>query len=514
LSAKLLYEDVKKCVESHGCLLLSKEYIDIKTKILVRGICGHEYLVNFSNFKSQEQYVCPDCGNKQQHIEHRLSYDYVYNYIKDHGGILLSKEYVGNSQKLEIKFSCGHIDERTFAKFKESSYICARCAGKKLYTLEEIKEICDKNGYILHEDIYKNCKTYMKFSDNEGYLYSLTFDFIMNNILDRGCPPAKFGKGNPFTKENIINYLRLNCPNLHLSQDEVYKSGFDRMNFYDNEGFKYYIAMTPLICGLEDGCFPRYVDKSNKYSIENIVHWIEINNKPFKMVDGQVYKGARSPLYFKCGKCPVEELPFKSNWVNIFKGTLCNYCNNTYIGKCNNLLYRYPDISLEWDYEKNYPKRPEDISPHTSVKYWWKCEDCGCSYLMAGSKKCGNEPRGCPVCNESNMEKRIRKTLSKNKINFISQKRFDDCRDISSLPFDFYLPDYNLACEAQGLQHTVIVPHFGGEEGFIKRQYHDQIKRDYCKNNNIRLLEISYLDYKNIEKILEEALCLFERKEA
>ena len=37
---------------------------------------------------------------------------------------------------------------------------------------------------------------------------------------------------------------------------------------------------------------------------------------------------------------------------------------------------------------------------------------------------------------------------------------------------------------------------------FELQQKHDQIKRDYCKNNGIKLLEITYKD--NIEKVLTE----------
>lgn len=33
------------------------------------------------------------------------------------------------------------------------------------------------------------------------------------------------------------------------------------------------------------------------------------------------------------------------------------------------------------------------------------------------------------------------------------QKRFADCRTKVSLPFDFYLPSYNLIIEADGNQH-------------------------------------------------------------
>ena len=34
----------------------------------------------------------------------------------------------------------------------------------------------------------------------------------------------------------------------------------------------------------------------------------------------------------------------------------------------------------------------------------------------------------------------------------------------------------------------------------------DNIKTEYCKNNNIKLLRIPYYDFNNIEKILEKIL--------
>lgn len=33
---------------------------------------------------------------------------------------------------------------------------------------------------------------------------------------------------------------------------------------------------------------------------------------------------------------------------------------------------------------------------------------------------------------------------------------------------------------------------FGGDEGYKRRQENDRIKRDYCKSNNIKLIEIPY----------------------
>ena len=50
-------------------------------------------------------------------------------------------------------------------------------------------------------------------------------------------------------------------------------------------------------------------------------------------------------------------------------------------------------------------------------------------------------------------ESRINSYLLRKNIEFVWQKRFKDCRDKNTLPFDFYLPKYNLIVESDGEQH-------------------------------------------------------------
>jgi hypothetical protein len=122
--------------------------------------------------------------------------------------------------------------------------------------------------------------------------------------------------------------------------------------------------------------------------------------------------------------------------------------------------------------------------------------------LLHRCKKCGNEwdakpchtmrGHGCLVCNESHGERNISQWLDDNHIEYIQQYRFEDCRDKYSLPFDFYLPQYNICIEYNGRQHYESVDFFGGEDAFKIRQQHDNIKKNYCQNNGINLLCISY----------------------
>jgi very-short-patch-repair endonuclease len=107
---------------------------------------------------------------------------------------------------------------------------------------------------------------------------------------------------------------------------------------------------------------------------------------------------------------------------------------------------------------------------------------------------------GCPKCNESKGEKKIRKYLIDNKIEFENQKKFYDCKYISSLRFDFYLPKLNICIEYDGEQHFILKKYWGGEKEFKKIQKRDKIKNQYCKKNHINLLRIKY-DENILEKL-------------
>lgn len=98
---------------------------------------------------------------------------------------------------------------------------------------------------------------------------------------------------------------------------------------------------------------------------------------------------------------------------------------------------------------------------------------------------------GCPTCNQSKGEKLIHDLLLKRQINFIPQHKFKDCKHINLLPFDFYLPDYNICIEYHGEQHFKPVKHFGGEKYFRVIKKRDKIKEEYCLNNNIQLIIVS-----------------------
>jgi len=114
---------------------------------------------------------------------------------------------------------------------------------------------------------------------------------------------------------------------------------------------------------------------------------------------------------------------------------------------------------------------------------------------------------GCPICNSSVGENKVAEILECNNITYIRQARFKNCRLEQPLRFDFYLPSYNICIEYQGEQHYFPVNFRGkGYKNFVRDfelgQKRDNIKREYCKENNILLIEVPYWEKDNIENYL------------
>ena len=70
---------------------------------------------------------------------------------------------------------------------------------------------------------------------------------------------------------------------------------------------------------------------------------------------------------------------------------------------------------------------------------------------------------------------------------------------------DFYLPDCNTVIEFDGAQHFVPSDYFG-VDAFNKTVEHDNIKNNYCSDNEIRLIRIPYWEINNINNILDKEL--------
>lgn len=111
---------------------------------------------------------------------------------------------------------------------------------------------------------------------------------------------------------------------------------------------------------------------------------------------------------------------------------------------------------------------------------------------------------GCPRCRESKGKRKVAQILDDMKMEYTQQQTFENCIYKAPLKFDFYIPLLRLCIEYNGKQHYKSVPHFGGDEALEQQIIKDNIKKDYCRNNDMSLFIISYrVPFDKIEKFIK-----------
>lgn len=135
--------------------------------------------------------------------------------------------------------------------------------------------------------------------------------------------------------------------------------------------------------------------------------------------------------------------------------------------------------------------------------YRCKC-DCGNEIIVPSSSLTTEHTNSCG-CLLSYYNMYIDVLLDK--LNVIHKSEYSVDIQGHKLRFDFYLPDYNLFIEYDGEQHYKPVNYGYNDEEKAQRKFevvqkYDQLKNEYCKQNNINLLRIPYWDKQNIEKII------------
>ena len=137
------------------------------------------------------------------------------------------------------------------------------------------------------------------------------------------------------------------------------------------------------------------------------------------------------------------------------------------------------------------------------------CSEHGDFLQEPNAHLCG---QGCPMCNLSKGELEISRVLDELRVRYEKQYRFSDCRNAKPLPFDFYLPDFNLCIEYDGEGHfrpvcfKTRMSKKKANKAFQKIKKHDKIKEAYCLTRHIGLLRIPYTQYSNIEPLVRSTL--------
>lgn len=126
---------------------------------------------------------------------------------------------------------------------------------------------------------------------------------------------------------------------------------------------------------------------------------------PFKnngLLPTHVTSGSHKRIWWICNECKYEWQTAVSNRT---AGKGCPVCSKkkqglkrvkNLISQKGSFLFHYPELSKEWDYEKNTVS-PEEITKNSTRKVWWRCKNCEYSWTTTVEHRTIRNS-GCPAC--------------------------------------------------------------------------------------------------------------------
>jgi hypothetical protein len=187
-SYRLKYEDVKDSIESEGYTLISKIYVNSRTKLDLVCPKGHSTSMTFGNWQSG--FRCKYCAKNV-----RFTIIFVREQFEKECYTLLTTKYINQKQKLDYRCPYGHEHSITFTDWYNGGYRCPTCHAIK---------ISGPGNYAWRGGI-----------SNEGYCSVWKDVEYKQDIKDRDgnrCLNPSCYSNNPYDLiVHHIDYVKTNC---------------------------------------------------------------------------------------------------------------------------------------------------------------------------------------------------------------------------------------------------------------------------------------------------------------
>ena len=343
---------------------------------------------------------------------------------------------------------------------------------KKITTKDYIDR-CKAKGYDLPIEGYKGSIIKIKHKCIMGHIYEQS---PSNHLSGHGCP-----KCSDSEKKSHQKYYN-ECIERGLDLPiEDYINARTKIKHKCSKGHVY--CQVPYAHLSGSGCPICITTKVHNNQRKNPLQYIsECESKGYDLPI-EDYINKKTKIKHRCNNCG-----------NIYAQTPSNHLRGQGCPKCGTNKSHNKQRKSKEKYHNECKEKGLDLPIEPYVNATTKINHmCNKNHIYNQTPHNHLQGYGCPVCSESHGEKYVRNYLDKNNINYISQKRFHDLKDKTYLSYDFYLPEYNMLIEYQGIQHYESIKFNGKNKSNLeKQQEHDNLKRKYAKDNGYKLLELKY----------------------
>ncbi|MCR5349818.1 MAG: hypothetical protein K6E20_02385 [Acholeplasmatales bacterium] len=389
---------------------------------------------------------------------------------------------------MSIQYKIDFDDDEIKEDIKDNSLYKWCLSNSKEYLLDEWDY--EKNGKLTPKNISFGCdeKVWWKLNyHDEKTNKNFTFSWkstISHRTQGRGCPYLSYPVKKIYTGFNDLATTNPNLmsqwdyeKNINVDPTKISSGSTKKVWWLCDKGHSWDANISSRVKGA--GCpycagkkaIKGYNDLATTHP-DLVKEWDYKRNKDLKPTD--ISYGSIKKVWWLCPKCKNSYLATPN--ARTCGNTACPICEGLKVEKgYNDLATLYPDVTKEWNYDKNKDLTPYDVVPSSNKKVWWICKRGHEWQAVIHTRTLVKT--GCPKCQKekhiSYPEKIIAYYLSKH-FNIEENKRFDF---LNKAEIDIYISEIKTGIEYDGFS------------------YHRDILRDYnkdlrCKENGIRLIRI------------------------
>jgi hypothetical protein len=372
---------------------------------------GHSHFSTVSNRTSKNATGCPECSGNKVGKDNNLQALFpkiAKEWHPTKNGNLTPKD-VTHGTLTKVWWLCpkGHSYDAVINRRTSMNTKCPYCSGRRvgednnlLFVFPEIAKEWHptKNGNLTPKDITSKSDKKVWWLCSKGHSFQ---SVIKNRTLNKSlCPQCSNQSSEPEIR--ILSEM---------------KWFFDKvLSRYKFDGVEIDIYIPEFNLGIEyDGKYWHRENEKldlekNKFLLSHNINLIRVREYPLKSLSPKdiILKFIRSLEKKHLDEIVKKIYPFvnhnikekinsyfkKTSFVNdeLFK-TYRSYFPSPFPEK--SLLSTHPSIATQWDYDKNYPLRPENFSFGSGKKMWWICSNHHSYEATLNHRTSGN---GCPFC--------------------------------------------------------------------------------------------------------------------